>query len=565
METELAQYIRLIRRWLWLIVLAAFLAGGAAYLQASRQIDVYRASATISVGSYFQAPNPTAGEIYTGQQLAQNYVVLAKSRSVLEAAIDAGDLPISVGALSDSISASVIEGTTFIRLTATHPDPILVVQMVDEVAKQLILQSPTNLTPEQQAQVDLANREIARLTQQLEQSRQRLAALEAQIAQTTDSAELERLNEQYNTLITQINEASSNIARFTDTIARLQQRTNALEIVEPAHSLGKLPRDIFQTTVLGAMVGAALAFGLVLLLEYLDDTIRTVDQATQVLGLPTLAVIPKFGKARDSYPQRLIVYRQPDSPIAEEYRTLRTNLMFSANGGKAVFLVTSPGPGDGKTITVANLAVTMAVAGWRVLLIDADLRRPRLHELFNVDNRVGLTTLLALDPAELGEGDRSLYRLPATYAECIHETEIPGLYLIPCGYIPLNPAEVLGSANMQQWFKFFRSSPDIDIILIDTPPVLIAADSAVLASNLGVSAVMVIEAGKTRPAGAVRAKERLASLEIDIKGVVLNAVSRRDEGYGYGYDYYYYYYYKKQGGDHQGSSASTSAAQTRRR
>ncbi len=325
METELAQYIRLIRRWLWLIVLAAFLAGGAAYLQASRQIDVYRASATISVGSYFQAPNPTAGEIYTGQQLAQNYVVLAKSRSVLEAAIEEGDLPISVGVLSDSISASVIQGTTFIRLTATHPDPILVVQMVEEVARQLIKQSPTNLTPEQQAQVELANQEIARLTQQLDQSRQRLAALQAQIAQTTNPSELERLNEQYNTLITQINEASANIAQFSDTITRLQQRTNALEIVEPAHSLGKLPRDTFQTTVLGAMVGAALAFGLVLLLEYLDDTIRTVDQATQALGLPTLAVIPKFGKSRDSYPQRLIAYRQPDSPVAEEYRTLRTN------------------------------------------------------------------------------------------------------------------------------------------------------------------------------------------------------------------------------------------------
>ena len=157
METELVQYIRLVRRWLWLIVLAAFLAGGAAYLQASRQLDQYQARVTISVGTYFQAPNPTSGEIYTGQQLAQNYVILAKSHSVLQAAIDNGNLPISVGALSGALAANVISQTTFIQITATHPDPILVVQMVDEVAKQLILNSPTNLTPEQQAQVDLAN------------------------------------------------------------------------------------------------------------------------------------------------------------------------------------------------------------------------------------------------------------------------------------------------------------------------------------------------------------------------------------------------------------------------
>ncbi|MEB2289426.1 MAG: polysaccharide biosynthesis tyrosine autokinase [Anaerolineae bacterium] len=564
METELVQYIRLVRRWLWLIVLAAFLAGGAAYLQASRQLDLYQARATISVGTYFQAPNPTSGEIYTGMQLAQNYVILAKSHSVLQAAIDEGNLPISVGALSASLSASVVNQTTFIQLSATHPDPILVVQMVDEVAKQLILNSPTNLTPEQQAQVDLANSEIARLNMQLEQSRQRLAALDAQIATATDPQEIERLNEQYNTVISQINEASSNIAWFTDTIARLQQRTNALEIVEPARLAGQVARNEFQTTILGALVGAALAFGLMLLIEYLDDTIRTVDQATQTLSLPTLAVIPKFGKSRASYSERLIAYRQPDSPVAEEYRTLRTNLMFSANGGKAVFIVTSPGPGDGKTVTIANLAVTMAVAGWRVLLIDADLRRPRLHDIFGAENRVGLSTLLALDPGDLPASEMSLHRLPPHYAECIQETEIPGLSVIASGYIPLNPAEVLGSANMQQWFRFFRSSPDIDIILIDTPPVLIAADSAVLASNLDIPAVMVIEAGRTRPGGALRARDRLASLEIDIKGLVLNAVSRRDEGYGYGHDYYYYYYYKKQEAGEK-SASNGGAATTRRR
>jgi len=204
-------------------------------------------------------------------------------------------------------------------------------------------------------------------------------------------------------------------------------------------------------------------------------------------------------------------------------------------------VITSPGPSEGKSVTVANLAVTMAMAGLRVLLVDADLRRPRIHEAFGLKNEVGLSTLLSADPNEISpDGGRS--GLPQNLLECLQDTEVPGLRVIPSGFVPLNPAEVLGSIAMQHWYEVFRSSKNVDIVLFDTPPCLVVADASVLAAAIKAPVVMVLDAGETRRAAALRAKEQMDQLGIEVKGVVLNAVSAREQGYNYGGSYYYYYY-----------------------
>lgn len=542
---ELVTYLRLFRKWFWLLFLGAFLASGAAFLRSSRQPEVYQSSVTISVGSAIQQPNPQINEMITGAQLAQTYAVLVRSYDIAQAAVDAGKFPISAAGLRGSLSAHVILNTSLIVVTVTYTDPVLAADMANEVANQLILKSPKNLTPEQQAQIDLANSEIAQLNEQLTLQRQNLSQLDTQLAATTDQTEREKLQQQRDTLINQINQASQNIASFSNNIANLQQATNALTIVERARPGGAIGRNVFLDAVLGAMVGFALAAGLAFLIEYLDDTIPSPSEATQLLGIPTLAAITRFGKSRDTYTQRLITYRDPGSHISEEYRTLRTNLLFSTNGsmGKSVFIVTSPGPSEGKTVTTANLAVTMAMAGWRVLLVDADMRRPKLHEIFNLDNNVGLSTLLSVNPGDLlASGDeRRLFT--RSLDECIQESQIPGLQVITSGHIPLNPTEVLGSASMQRWFQEFRNRDDIDIILFDTPPALVVADSTVLASAIGVPVILVLEAKSTRRGAAQMVKEQFDQLDLKIAGLVLNAVNPRDRaGYGYGYGYYYYYY-----------------------
>lgn len=542
---DLVTYLRLLRKWFWLVCLGAFLAGGVAFLRVNQQPDLYRSSATIQVGTATVEANPNYTGMMTAESLAKNYVVLARSYDIVEAAVEAGSFPISVDGLRNSLSASVIPDTSLIVLTVTYTDPVLASDMANEIARQLIALSPSNLTTEQEEQIALQKAEIARLEQELAQARVTLSNLDSQIAGATDSAEIQRLKDQRIFLVDQINQASGNIATFSSNIASLQQRTNALTVIEQARVSGSISSNVFTQVMFGAFVGAALAIGLVLLIEHLDDTLRSPSEATQLLGVPTLAAITRFGKPRDSYVQRLITYRDPGSPISEEYRTLRTNLLFSSNGGsgKNVYVLTSAGPSEGKTVTSSNLAVTMAMAGWRVLLVDADLRRPRIHDIFNLDNHVGLSTLLSANPVDISPlADDRPHPPLSSLDECIQNTEIPGLRVITSGHIPLNPTEVLGSAAMQRWYQEFRARDDIDIVLFDTPPALVVADSAVLASAIEAPVVLVLEAKGTRRGAATTMKEQFDQLNVRIAGLVLNAVDPRDRSeYGYGYGYYYYY------------------------
>jgi non-specific protein-tyrosine kinase len=299
-------------------------------------------------------------------------------------------------------------------------------------------------------------------------------------------------------------------------------------------------------TALGFSVGIVLAGITVWLIEIWGDAIETSEQATQTLGYSVLATITRFGRPGDQYPDRLITLHTPHSPIAEQYRTLRTNLLFSSGShGKKAFIITSPGPAEGKSITTANLAIALADAGLRVLLIDADLRRPRLHEIFGAPNESGLTRLSCtspdrirvhgqdwdrlaisltpeLEPQTLGEESRD-----GTCFECLQHTGIPGLRLITSGSTSPKPADVLGSSRMRKWFNAFMSAENIDVILFDTPPTLTVPDCAILASVTGASVIVVLKAGTPRRY-AVQVRQRLSQLDVNVEGIVLNLVKPAD-------------------------------------
>jgi len=288
----------------------------------------------------------------------------------------------------------------------------------------------------------------------------------------------------------------------------------------------------------GGMLGLALGIGLVLLMEYMDTSLKNIHDIEQFLGLPVLGLIPAIdqedvasqtGNGRTtngatSIAERLISHHLPKSPISEAYRILRTNLQFlNPDAPLKTILVTSSGPSEGKTTTAANLAITMAQVGSRTLIVDADLRRPMVSGVFGIPQEPGLTELLVKG------GDLQ---------KAMVSTDIENLFILPSGTIPPNPSELLSSQKMKRLIQEMKNS--CDLVILDCPPVITVTDAAVLAAEAD-CVVLVIHSGKTDREAARRAKSLLTNVKAKIAGTVLNNISSDMLA---GYSYYYHYYYE---------------------
>ena len=293
-------------------------------------------------------------------------------------------------------------------------------------------------------------------------------------------------------------------------------------------------RNIFVAFLVSLAAGIGLAF----LMDYLDDSVKSSDDVTRHLGLPTLALIPHYfgtekrrlslGPKNGNAPTgaALITMEETRSPMAEAYRHLRTSLLFSSAGKPPqTILVTSSQPSEGKTTTAINTAITLAQSDADVVIIDCDLRRPRLHSHFGMENTQGLTNYLS--------GERDTENLLKTYAD------LPRLKVITSGPIPPNPAELLSSNEMKNLLQFLRGR--FKHVIIDSPPAISFTDAAIL-STLVDGVVLVAMAGKSSMHLMRRFKQRLGTIGARIYGVVLNGIksgSVEYEYYGAGYENYY--------------------------
>lgn len=311
------------------------------------------------------------------------------------------------------------------------------------------------------------------------------------------------------------------------------------------------PRTMLNL-LLGGVLGLLLGVGLSLLVDSLDSTVKSQADVEiyniHLLGLlPRIAGSPasrKGGKRPAPNPERdLIVHRDPKSALAESCRSIRTNLLFASPDSKIKkILVTSPAPREGKTLTVVSMAVAMAQSGSRVLLVDTDMRRPRLHKVFGVPGQEGLSTILV--------GDGEIDKLVKT-------TEAPGLFILPCGPTPLNPAELCQSKRFREVLDDLASR--YDYVFLDTPPVMPVTDAVIL-STLVDGCLVVARTGQTSRAAYRQTTKQLTDVGAKVLGCVLNDIDLDRKGYGYyryrGYGQYYRYGYYGEG-DAKTSKAST--------
>jgi capsular exopolysaccharide synthesis family protein len=293
--------------------------------------------------------------------------------------------------------------------------------------------------------------------------------------------------------------------------------------------------------MLGILIGLGLGFGVVFLIDYFDNTVRTIEEVEQ-LGLNLLGAIPQIElnskndninlkQWKDSdvghvIESKLVTHFDPKSPISEAYRILRTNLRFTRAIDESLktVVITSAGPREGKSTTVANLAITLAYMGSKVVLVDSDLRRPVIHSIFGLEKENGLTNYM-------------IDSIP--FESILKPSMIENLTIIPCGLLPPNPSELLGSQKMDDLIDQLKSK--FDMILFDSPPVIAVTDAAVL-SNKVHGVVMVIAAGSTNRDAISRSKALLENVNARLIGAVLNNVNV-ESTYGSSYYHYYHFYY----------------------
>jgi polysaccharide biosynthesis transport protein len=498
---DLRRQIAIVRAWFPLLVASVLLAAGAAFLVSNQLPKAYEAKATLIVGQSLSAVNPDFTQIQVSQRLSTTYATVATTRPILDGVIAQLKLGVTSDELLKRVRADAPLDSTLLNVVAQDADPARAAAIANALAEQLIAASPAV----QGSQADFQ----ASIDANLKATQNQIRTTEAQVealsglsnrtaAQDANLATLEgRLVSLRSTLATLLSFSAS-------------QASSLLTVIEPAVPPAEpiSPRPLLNT-LLAAVLGLLVAAGIASVAEYLDDRVKDADAVQETSGLSTVGTIARMkGDRSRSEIYRLAALLYPRSGVAEAYRTLRTNIEFaSVDAPIRTLLVTSSIPGEGKTCTASNLAIVFAQAGRRVLLVDADLRKPGVHLMFDLPNTHGLTTLLRDERVDLG-----------TIAQA---TEQDNLRVLTTGPLPPNPAELLGSQRMRATLD--RLKTGADLVILDSPPLQAVTDSAILSSFVD-GTIFVIDAGHSRRRTVRLGREALAKGGGNVLGAVLNRI-----------------------------------------
>ncbi len=601
---ELSHYLNIVRRWIWLLALAAMIAGGTALWVYNHQPPVYAAQAKLVVGPGVDSPNPDLNALRTGGQLMQTYAQLATTRPVLQAVISDLGLRTTPEQLMQKIEVRSDAETQILTIRARDGDPARAAAIANAVADTLVsVGSASTGAPQAQLMSQMRN-DADKLEQSTQESEAKIKQLEAQL-QAPDpetgpailehetkilkfEAELQKpvdestqqeiqnretkvnqleatlqatvdltarrlildqLTLEYNRLsdarnsdaerrrliLDQLSWERNRLAdlqqadtaqrtlirdqiaqertRLSDTQRNLAQLytslqsniTNQLKVVEPAIIGTPVTPSLALTVLMAALAGAVLGLMLALVYEFFDDTIKTSEEFTGIAHMPALGTIAEHAKLRGFGRERLAVEAVPQSRAAENYRMVGTKLL-STNGNRPLqsILISNLQLGDDNAEIAANLAVTLAQTGKRIVLVDANLRHPAVGKLFGMLDGRGLTDALN------GDGKR---------IEPFSVDWAPGLTLVPSGATTSNPFELLASPRMVGVIEELER--ETDMVLIAASPLLSFADSLLLASRVD-GVVLIVRAGETPREVIRKGIESLQSLGAHIVGGILN-------------------------------------------
>jgi polysaccharide biosynthesis transport protein len=548
---ELLQYWEVIRKRLWLVILLVglSLAGAAYYVR--QQAPLYRTNTSLIVNpaTLDSAINYQVGDGLL--PLTNTYAEFMKTFSFAQTVADqlkTQKLPLtpSLDEILGAITARYVDGTQLFRITVTYTDPTIAQALANSTAEMLVKANADRVRAQQEALLDAQSdtkrvqvtdqlaESIKLLRDELDYHEAKIQALERQLTvltsgpQTTDTDTVildvqDQILEHRSARVDLLGTLATAQESLLDATEKANSNVDTVVIVDEAWlPTEPLPPNLIQPFLAALAAGLALGIVLAIGLEFLDRSVKSPEELDSLYGVPTLGaigIIKSIRRKRDPKAS-LVMLNSSRSLIAEAIRVLRTAVRVG-NTGKPLtsLLITSARPGEGKTFIAANLAISIAQAGKRVILVDADLRRPEMHTMFGMPSEPGFTNLIV---------DKTM-----TLEQILQPTAVPNLQLLTSGTLPPNPAELLSSERAVALLKTL--SKHADLVIYDSSPAVTVTDAVIIAPQVD-GVVQIVNSRGTNAELVLRCKEVLERSGASIVGAVLNRVAAADLGY---YSNYY--------------------------
>ena len=550
---SILDYAQTLWRWAWLLLLAGLAAGAVTYYITNQQPRTYQSSTRVMVNAGSSTIYENYYTSYYSQTLAETYAQTMATKSMLATVEERQGYKIP-----GSVKVSQVATQPLIDILVTDTDP----QRAADIANMLVTVFSEKVISDQQLRyADLKaslETEMAQVDEQLTAINERLAVLEIKQSEFEEAQRIEAaqraagLNptvsvkqdpadivERTQLELSQSQYQNTRFSLFSSLqqikLSEAQSITTINQLDPAVPNFTAIAPQPMKSAGLAAIVGLMVAAMVVFLVAFLQDEIRDPGEFTRRWGVPVLGLITSY----HTNGEQIITIAKPRMPVSEAFRSIRTNLQFSGiDAPLRSMLVTSASPSDGKTSVAANLATVFAQSEKDVVIIDADLRRPRLHKVFKLSNRIGLSDYFI--------------RTPDRMTGAIKQTPVNGLNIVTSGSLPPNPSELLSSNKMKEVLDLMSSH--YDMLIVDSPPLLAVTDALVLARFVD-GVILVIDPRRSKRGAIRQAIEQLQRTEVRLLGVVLNNIKVKRSSYYYARDYYYSKQYGK------GSRDSVSSIQ----
>jgi len=507
---EIKAYITPLLKYWWLLVLATVVAMISSFIVTSQQPPVYQASSTLVIGRAVYEANPNSADFYLNQQLASFYADLARREPIRNATMST----LGLDWLPEYI-VRPLPNSQLIEVAVTDTSPIRAQAVANELANQLIRQTPGNPDELDEERRIFIEQQLQSLEESITQTQEEIQQKQSELEDLTSARQIADTQQEIVQLESKLTALQTNYANLLANTT--EGARNTLTIIEPA-SLPYSPvgPDKLMIILLSSVIAFTIAAGAAYLLDYLDDTYSSSEQITSLLKIPVIGVIANVGNNNHG----IHVTEEPHSPITESFRVLRSNLEYgNIDKPLKTILVSSSGVGDGKSFVAVNLAMIFAQAGKKVLLMDADMRKPKIHQYLGISNDNGLSDLFL--------GNKDFYSVFSSSPD-------GKIGVITAGNPPPNPAEIMVSKKMDLLLENIRKLTDI--VIIDGPPLLLA-DSITLSKKVD-GTLLVIRYGVSHRGATTSAMKQLNQSGANVLGVVFNNAPVNREGYSGWYKYY---------------------------